>query len=350
MVDNGHQVKVVGPFIEKPYFIERVLKGFYRKQKKYKYLKYSWTNTIRSCNALNKVESSWKPDIVFSMTPSPLVFYRGTAPCVFRTDTTFIGMNDQGANYLKHGRFMLAQMTWQEKRAFSKCQIIITHSDWSGHIINKIYNIPRQKIAVFANPAPLTIEDMRHKTIHKKKADLDILRLLVVGREYHRKGIDIAIDIVRIINKNGIKAMLDIIGMNGDNGPYYKFHGHFQKNDHNQLNQYLKFFDKAHFLVHPARFEASALVTSEAAAFGTPTITNATGGMETTVKDNVSGIVLPQGSRAVAYAKIIINQIKDFKKYQNLCDATFDRYKKELNWGVMDKHFNKIINSAANRK
>ena len=130
----------------------------------------------------------------------------------------------------------------------------------------------------------------------------------------------------------------------------HKFHGHFQKNDHNQLNQYLKFFEKAHFLVHPARFEASALVTSEAAAFGTPTVTNATGGMETTVKDNVSGIVLPKGSRAVAYAKIIINQIKNFKKYQSLCDATFDRYKKELNWGVMDKHFNKIINSAANRK
>jgi len=350
MIDNGHQVKVLGPFIEKPYLIERVLKGFYRKQKKYKYLKYSWTNTIRSCNALNKLESVWKPDIVFSMTPSPLVFYKGTAPCIFRTDTTFIGMNNQGAEYLKHGRFMLAQMVWQEKKAFSKSQKIITHSDWSGHIINKAYNIPQKKIVVFANPAPLNIQNWQNKKNKKNKTNLDILKLLVVGREYHRKGIDIALEIVRIINKNGTKAVLDIIGMNGKSGPYYKFHGHFKKNDHDQLNRYLEFFEKAHFLVHPARFEASALVTSEAAAFGTPTITNATGGMETTVKNNISGIVLPQGSGAATYAKIIINQIKDLKRYQNLCNTTFDRYKNELNWGVMDKHFNRIIYSAANTK
>ena len=71
MIDSGHDVRVIGPFIDKPYLLERAIKGFYRKQKYYKYIKYNWTNTIRSSNALNKVEIDWKPDIIFSMTPSP---------------------------------------------------------------------------------------------------------------------------------------------------------------------------------------------------------------------------------------------------------------------------------------
>ena len=350
MIDSGHDVRVIGPFIDEPYLIERAIRRFYRKQKYYKYIKYNWTSTIRSSNALNKVEIDWKPDIIFSMTPSPFFFYAGSTPCVFRTDTTFLGMNNQGANFLRHGAFMLSMMVWQERIAFSKCEKIITHSDWSEEIIKKKYNIPENKISVFPNPTAISLEDTKKITSNYNKKEFKPLRLLLVGREYERKGVDIAIDIVRVINNNGIKAILDIVGINGDNKKYYKFHGHFQKDDKNQLNKYLNFFHRAHLLIHPARFDASPIVTSEAAAFSTPTITNNSGGIATSVKHGVSGIVLARESKPISYAESITSLIKNSKKYKKLCESTLNRYKKELNWNIADKSLNNILNDAMNGK
>ena len=51
-----------------------------------------------------------------------------------------------------------------------------------------------------------------------------------------------------------------------------------------------------HLLLHPARFDASPIVTSEASTFGLPTITNDSGGLATSVKHNVSGIIVPKNS------------------------------------------------------
>ena len=269
---------------------------------------------------------------------------------MFRTDTTFLGMNDQGANYLRHGALMLSMMVWQEKIAFSKCKKIITHSDWSERIINKKYNISRKKISVFPNPAAISIEETKKITNNYRKKEFKPLRLLLVGREYDRKGVDIAIDIVRVINKNGIQAILDIVGINGDNKKYHKFHGHFQKDDKNQLKKYLNFFHKAHLLLHPARFDASPIVTSEAAAFSTPTITNNSGGIATSVKHGVSGIVLARKSKPASYAESITSLIKNSKKYKKLCESTLNRYKQELNWDIAGKSLNNILIDAINSK
>ena len=63
----------------------------------------------------------------------------------------------------------------------------------------------------------------------------------------------------------------------------------------------MNFFHKAHLLLHPARFDASPIVTSEAAAFSTPTITNNSGGIATSVKHGVSGIVLARKSKPASY-------------------------------------------------
>ena len=87
-------------------------------------------------------------------------------------------------------------------------------------------------------------------------------------------------------------------------------------------------------------------MTSEAAAFGIPTITNNSGGLSTSVKNGISGIVLPQGSTPDAYANIIIGLMKNPKNYFDLCKTTRLRYEKELHWGVAGKKVNKIFNEC----
>ena len=85
---------------------------------------------------------------------------------------------------------------------------------------------------------------------------------------------------------------------------------------------------------------------AEAAAFGTPTITNNTGGLGTSVLDGVSGIVLPKGSPPEAYVRAITDLVNDPERYQRLCQTTRERYEKELNWDVAGKRLVTILEEA----
>jgi len=101
-------------------------------------------------------------------------------------------------------------------------------------------------------------------------------------------------------------------------------------------------------LIHPARYEAAGIVCSEAAAFGVPTITNASGGLATTVEDRVSGIVLPMGSPAESYAVAIEKLISDSKRFIQLRKTSRLRYERELNWDVVGNRIVKEIQRVLN--
>ena len=122
----------------------------------------------------------------------------------------------------------------------------------------------------------------------------DKINLLLVGKEYHRKGVDIAIETIRGLNALGIPAELRIVGQENENSENITFMGLLSKKDPDQLQAYLDNYRWAHFLLFPSRFDAAGIVPSEAAGFGVPTITNAAGGIQTTVKNRISGIVLPK--------------------------------------------------------
>jgi D-inositol-3-phosphate glycosyltransferase len=91
-------------------------------------------------------------------------------------------------------------------------------------------------------------------------------------------------------------------------------------------------YRRANLLIHPAIFEAAGIVPSEAAAFGTPTITNDAGGLATTVADGESGIVLPTWSKPEEYVKAILELVNNPSAYYALCQTARARYQRELNW------------------
>ena len=100
----------------------------------------------------------------------------------------------------------------------------------------------------------------------------------------------------------------------------------------------------ANLLIHPARVDTSPIVSSEAAAFGT--ITNNISGIGTSVKNSVSGIVLPKDSPSEAYAHTIVDLIHDPKRYYRLCEATRQCYEQELNWDVAGKRVMELVHGV----
>lgn len=348
--NNNHEIKVIGPYDELLHPLERVLNKIYKSSNKWNYLKYKWTNTIKACRELNEIDEKWKPDLIFSLTPSPFAFYKGQTPIIFRTDTTFLGMHQQANKYLKQDPIMLKQMVWQEKRAFSKCNMVITHSKWSKGVLIKSYGLNPKKISYFPNPA--LVNNINHKKIIAKGSNYSnqIIKLLTIGRDYDRKGIGIAIKIVNELNKEGVPSRLMIVGLNGKNGRNHKFFGEYDKANRTHLENYKNFFIDSHLLLHPARFDASPIVTSEASAFGLPTITNDSGGLATSVKHNVSGIVVPKNSNSAEYVAAIKNLLLKPDQYRLLRQLTRERYKKSLNWEVAGEKLERVFNYAIGKK
>jgi glycosyltransferase involved in cell wall biosynthesis len=339
-----HDLEIVGPFSAPAFWLERLFKRIYTRYTGKRYAKFPLSISHHASRALNNLERSWEPDVVFTKCPAFFSHYTGKTPSVYRVDTTFIG---QEQDWPLYGSLGLAISTGQEKKAFNKCVRIITHSEWSRQVMVQSYQVDVDRIVVFPNAAALP-DALIPKSSEQILMTLDLpVKLLVVGREYHRKGIDIACQIVQKLNTMGIPAELTVCGAIPPAQDFVKRAGPFRKTQPNELQDFVNLYQNAHFLLHPARFDASPIVTSEAAAFGLPTITNSAGGLATSVKHDVSGIVLPKASPPEAYVQIISEFIQNPTRYHNLRLTTRQRFDAELNWEAAGKSLLEVLEDAA---
>lgn len=326
--NRGFDIKHIGPFDPCPIRLEQIIARAYQRTGK-RYLKYMMSTTWRASQATNRAVQEWKPDIVFTIYPAALVFYNAVAPCVYSLDTTIYGLEKFWPLY---GWPSLMLSMWQERQAFRRCRKVLTNSEWSRKIITDIYKVPPENTAVFVLPPSLPPQSVPDHINMEWKALQRPLRLLLVGRDYRRKGVDTAIEVTRSLNTLGILTELTVCGTQGQSDQFVKFVGPFQKSNPEQLEQYIDLYRKAHLLIHPALFEPAGIVAGEAAAFGTPTITNNVGGLATTVADGESGIVLPKWSPPEAYVQAITRLVQDPEEYYGLCRRTRQRYEREVNW------------------
>lgn len=345
---NNFDVEILGPFLNPAAEFERGFRRIYRTITRKKYAKFPMTLVWQASQALNRMERISNPDVIFTIFPPSLVFYTGQTPCVYRLDTCFKGWQEQ---YPTFGTLALRLLVWQEKRAFRNCAAIVTHSHWTKNILTNQYGLDPERIKVFANPSALPIQVVpKNLDLKKIKRFETPYKILLVGRNYNRKGIDIAIEVINQLNARNMPAELTVCGVEGEAMPHVKFVGFYKKSDPDQLRQYIALYRNTHLLLHPARFDPSPIVTSEAAAFGVPTITNDVGGIATSVKDGESGIVLPKNSPSEAYVQAIVDLLNDPERYYALCATTRERYERELNWDVAGKKVAKILQEVVNER
>lgn len=324
----GAEVKIIGPFPDRPAKIERIYRKFHRLFSKKLTAKFS-ENYLHTCaRIMDKAVEENQPDAVFTHNLIPLVYSKSTVPVIYKTDSILFNMHPFWPTYSK---FELYRMLNWEKRALDRSTLVVTASHHAEEALLDHYHLPASRILVVAIPSSLPEEVVPKKIDPKTIAKTD-LHLLLVGRDYVRKGIDIAIETVKLLRSAGINANLRIVGLSGKNEEGVEFAGLYKKADPDQIKAYVSHYQWAHLLIHPARYEAAGIVCSEAAAFGVPTITNAAGGLATTVEDGVSGIVLQTGSKAENYAAAIIKLLDDPERFELLCKTARERYQTKLNW------------------
>lgn len=332
-------VSIVGPFREHSKLLSKLVNRIAAFSKK-RPVKYSRKFLVDSGKAVNLAIKKIDPDIVFSFYGAPLVYCNSEKPILYSVDTTLIESQREWPIYSNPAYHSM--LKW-EKDVFFKAAKIICRSEATKESVIKDYSIDPEKVSFFPIPAAIP-DDVVPDQIEISNRLSSPLHLLLVGKDYFRKGVDIAIDIVEQLNSIGQTSELRVVGMNGTDTRFVKFMGLYNKSVSDQLKEYTKNYLWADFLIHPARFEAAGIVPSEAAAFGVPTITNNIGGLGTTVKDKVSGVVLPKNSSAKKYVDEIMYFISHKGEYLDLCRSARKRYETELNWIAAGKH---IIEIAA---
>jgi glycosyltransferase involved in cell wall biosynthesis len=333
LLRNGAEIKLIGPFKDSPSLFEKTYRKAHRLFSKRRFAKYSVAYLRQIGRAVDEAAASYKPDVVFTINTVSMAYCQNQYPLACRLDTSLKGSHDQWPIF---SEFEYRRMLTWEKSSITRSRLLITYSEWSAGVLQEYYRIPRENILVIPDPASLPAEVVPQQMDFYPKT-MSPLHLLLVGREFDRKGIDIAIRTVELLNESGVPAELRIVGLKKEDGPHVRFMGLFNKTVESQLKEYVEQYKWAHFLLHPSRFDPGGIVASEAAAFGVPAITNTGGGMATTVKHEVSGYVLSRNSPAERYAAVIKKAMANPAEYIELRRTTRQRYDAELNWNVSGK-------------
>ncbi|MDY6994654.1 MAG: glycosyltransferase family 4 protein [Pseudomonadota bacterium] len=340
--DPDFDVALVGPFEDKPNFFEKVVNKIYRTLSSKRLIKYFPSTVRESGEIVNKAIREYNPDVIFSKYSAPMVHTKIDRPFVYMCDSTIQWTKKYWREFSDLGFQVMEK--WEEK-SIKECNRIVTFSNENAEIIKRHYKKDPKQIRVIPIPAYIPPKLIPKKNSLNKKIGRT-LNLLLVGKRFRLRGVDIAIKVVKELNKRGVPARLQIVGMNGDDSEFVKFMGVYDKEKPLQLEAYYNFFGSADLLIHPSRFHAAGIVISEAAAFGVPTITNDTGGLATSVLNRETGIVLPEASTANDYCDEIEKLINATDFYQALSQAARARFDNELNWEKAGERLREIVNET----
>lgn len=228
-----------------------------------------------------------------------------------------------------------------EFESIKKATDIIYASDWAKRDAIHHYNANSSKISVIPFGANLKDEYRpRQYNNHKKR-----INLLLVGVEWKRKGIDIAIETVKILNRSSsnIHYHLTVVGVNSNK--HFKdvnIVGRLDKSNSDDLKKLIDHYQNSDIFILPTKAECAGIVFCEASMFGLPSVTYNTGGISSYIKNGKNGFLLDKSSKANDFAKKI-NEIVTSGQLSKIQETSRKEYEERLNWNSWIKKTSKLL-------
>lgn len=303
---------------------------------------YSYSKSIIKNKEFNKC------DVLFFPRGGQVGLYLKTnKPIIYYSDATAHIMVDY---YWKNIHPLSIKMARHlEKKASQKAFINLRSSQWAINSVINDCKCPASHCFVLEFGANIDASDIKPIVPYKNGQ----LRILFSGVDWERKGGDIAVETVKILRKNGIDATLHIVGIKKlpaycNKSDFIINHGFLNKNNPKDYQQYIKIFSKSHIMLLPTQAECSAIVFCEAAGYGLPTYTYATGGTKNYVVNDVNGHALSPTKNASDFAMCILEDIR-LNHMQSLHEGALRLYYEKLSWPAWAKHFKRIIDDFFTR-
>jgi len=325
---------------------------FFRSHDVRLYARWAWHNLIERktyrrqhdpielraiARQLERALSALSADCAFCPNPMFLAYLGGDWPCAFWHDATYANLVDFYFQASKTSRTTLRHGHAHDRRALERCAVAIYASQWAADSAIRDYGTPPEKVKVVPRGAstehPLTRTEVPE---HVEARDRKTCRLLLVGVEWFRKGADIAVTIAERLNKNGLRAELDIVGCRPPSGTVLpdcvRLQGYLRKTVPGEASTLRALYLAAHFFVMPSRAECQGIAFCEASAFGLPSLGLDVGGVSDAVRDGVNGRLFPLGCDPSDCAAWIAELWNDPERYRELALLSYSEYETRLNW------------------
>lgn len=283
-----------------------------------------------------------KSDAVFVLGASHIAAGLADRFPVFHcSDATFAMMLDYHGEFSGLSRRTISAGNRLEQRVISGSRAVFVASDCAAQSVRADY---KRTAGVHVVPFGANLDELPASDTWQRG---DVCSLVFIGVTWYAKGADVAVDAARILNERGIRTQLHIVGCappaEAAGLPYVTYHGFLRKQIPAEYSALTALVAQADFLVLPTRFEAFGIVFCEAAAYGTPAVARATGGIPTIVEDGLTGALLPPDAGAEAYADRIQEIWTNPARYENMRRLALAKSRSILNWDAWGNRVQSVI-------
>jgi len=224
-----------------------------------------------------------------------------------------------------------------EKAALRRCRKVFLASEWARASAIEAYGL--DPATVFAVPRGANVDHPPSGEELTRASALrtgSALRLLVVGREWYRKGMDVACETVEILRQRSIHASLTIVGCSPPRGiqvpGYVKIFPFLSRQHATESARLRQCFLEATLFLLPTRAEAMGIVLAEAAAFGLPAVARDTGGTSAAVVHEQTGMLVPEAGGPLEFADAVERVVASRETYEGLAVNARFRFEHVLSW------------------
>ncbi len=285
-------------------------------------------------------------DVVFApVAGGELTFLETNVPIVYLSDVTFKLLQEYYSLNLDQ-----QEIEWETKKeltAILKSTRLIYSSDWAAKSAVQDYHAEIDKVSVIPFGANLDRSPSEDEILLKKQT----LKccLLFIGKDWNRKGGNIAFQTLLSLEEMGIDAELTVVGTVPPNKVRHRnliVIPYLNKNIPEQRDQLNELYLKSNFFIFPTRADCSPIVICEANAFGLPVITTEVGGIPSIIKNKKNGYMLSLSASGKEYATLIAKIFLDQVLYQNLVISSREEYNLRLNWDCWAESVHKVMLSV----
>lgn len=278
--------------------------------------------------------------LVAAASSNCIAYVRTIHPIIYISDITFRAISDFYPAFRAFPKWLKQQGDRNERNTLRRARFVIYPSRWAAQSAERDYGVPPDRIRQIQfgpNIPPAMIEQY---WAEKRIDGGGEIILLFISADWERKNGEMVIAVGRALIAAGLNAKLLLIGdipEHVGNLPFADVRGVLRKSDPAQLTAICEAYRQAHFLFLPSTADASAIVFSEAQAFGVPSIAHDVGGAGSAVLDGKTGLLLPLGSRAEDFAEAIAKCAGDPELYRRLSANCRERYRREANWSAWSR-------------
>lgn len=240
-------------------------------------------------------------DVILARDYFFIATLRVPIPVVYVGDTTS-ELQNTSYNVSEPTRSFLNRI---ERLAIHHADRVVYSSEWAKDSAVSFFHASPDKVSVVEFGANLPDSLTQWSPL---PACPECCQLLFVGKEWGRKGGDLAYETFRELHRRQFPCELTIIGnvpsdFVPDEG--VTVFRHIDKARQDGLEQLAQEYEKANFLLLPTEYDCYGIVFAEASAFGVPSLARNVGGVGQVVRDGVNGFLLSPDATATDFADVI---------------------------------------------